>query len=909
MLEDYNRKRDFDRTPEPKGPGGPHSPGPLRFVVQMHDARRLHYDFRIELDGVLISWAVPKGPTLDPNEKRLAVKVEDHPIDYGAFEGIIPEQEYGAGEVIVWDRGTYSPDEDGEFCWDNRERAQNKVREGLARGKISIFLEGEKLRGSFAFVKLKNKDKEWLLIKHKDSFAKEGFDIEAKPSSVDSGRTLADVREGMTLNPHPQGWPSPLLEKGDLRPFPKQIAPMLASPADAPFMRKGWVFEPKLDGIRAICYVQPNKVTILSRNGNDLSSQYPALCKDLAQLGLELVLDGEIIALDETGRPSFQMLQQRMNLTKAQDIRRAEEAVPATYYVFDILHCNGRALDRLPFKDRRAILKTRIPGHTAVKLIQQFDEDGEAAYAVCTGMGLEGVVGKRIDSIYEQGRRSQSWLKLKSSLSDDFIVGGYTEGTGSRKASFGSLILGQYNEKGELDYVGGVGTGFDSSMIDEMLALMKPLVTAKCPFKRRPQDKTNPTWIKPQIVVEVKFAQRTKDKILRWPVFLRVRDELAASDAVEKQVVVSQSVRAVAEPAAHYDTQDALARECLRIVAQLQEAKETLDLLCEGNKIAFSNLSKVFWPADKIAPVTKRDYAIYLAGVAPYVLPHLKDRPLTMVRYPNGIYKSRFYQKHWEKGLPHFVETIGIFSETNQGDGEFLICNNLSTLIWLAQIADLELHTSHARINYAIDGGSHSRTFTGSEKNLEGSLLNYPDFLIFDLDPYLYSGSEKPGEEPELHDEGFQKACDVAFYLKETLDHMSIKSFIKTSGRTGLHIYIPIVRNVDYKTVREMCEIVGRQLLKEHSDKITMEYAVNKRDGKIFLDYAMNARGKSLASIYSPRVAAHASVSTPLTWQELRKVYPTDFTIHTLPARLKERGDIWRDILSHKNDLEKILGV
>lgn len=344
------------------------------------------------------------------------------------------------------------------------------------------------------------------------------------------------------------------------------------------------------------------------------------------------------------------------------------------------------------------------------------------------------------------------------------------------------------------------------------------------------------------------------------------------------------------------------------ILEQLNTDKEKLELEVEGNKIAFSNLNKVFWPATKdMEAVTKRDYAIYLAKVAPYLLPHLRDRLITMVRFPNGIGQGKFYQKHWEHKLPPFVETLRHFTEHAGVDQDFLVCNNLSTLLWLAQIADLELHTSHTRNNPEPEGSTLPRDYVKNVETLEASLMNYPDYMVIDLDPYSYSGKEKKGEEPELHEQGFKQACRVALWVKELLDSLKIEAFIKTSGRTGLHIYVPIVRTIDYPTVRMLSEIIGKQVMKSHPDDVTMDWAIVKRTGKVFLDHNMNARSKTLGSIYSPRIAPEATISTPIAWEELGHIYPHDFTMRTVPERLKEKGDLWADILNHKNDLEKIL--
>jgi bifunctional non-homologous end joining protein LigD len=497
-------------------------------------------------------------------------------------------------------------------------------------------------------------------------------------------------------------------------------------------------------------------------------------------------------------------------------------------------------------------------------------------------------------------------------MSSEFLICGYTEGTGARNHTFGSLLIGMHDAQGQLVYVGGVGTGFDDNKLKHLMKLMKPLIVGKCPFGKKPPGKLNPTWVKPELIAEIKFAEWTQDKILRAPVFLRLREDINPEEVKPMPIVETKNLKSVkpkatpkTEKATSTNQEDSMTAD---ILEQLNTDKEKLELEVEGNKIPFSNLNKVFWPGTaNMEPVTKRDYAIYLAKVAPYLLPHLRDRLITMVRFPNGIAQGRFYQKHWEQKLPPFVETIRHFTEHAGHDQDFLVCNNISTLLWLAQIADLELHTSHTRNNPEPEGSTLSRNYTGSVENLEQSLLNYPDYLVFDLDPYSYSGKEKKGEEPELHQKGFKQACDLAFWLKELLDSLKIESFIKTSGRTGLHIYIPIIRTIDYDTVRTLSEIIGRQILKDHPEDVTMDWAIVKRTGKVFLDHNMNARSKTLGSIYSPRVAPEATISTPIEWSELRKIYPHDFTMHSVPERLKEKGDLWADILNHKNDLEKLL--
>ncbi|CAN5382705.1 DNA ligase D [soil metagenome] len=911
MLKQYNSKRDFQKTPEPSGKEPSTSQGALKFVIQKHAARRLHYDFRLEIDGVLVSWAVPKGPALDPKEKRLAVQTEDHPMDYGDFEGVIPKGEYGGGEVIVWDRGTYTPDEEGKLSWHDRDEAQKRMREGFKKGKISIFLEGAKLHGSWTLVKLKKTEKEWLLIKHSDQFVRTDKDPTDDDQSVLTGRTLIDVKAGKDAKKIlPQK-----IEVGKVKRFPASIKPMTASLADKPFNKEGWVFEPKMDGIRALAYIKDGEVGLKSRNDLELTQQFPSIAASLANYKGNFVLDGEIIALNEKGRPSFQHLQQRSGLSRGADIHNKESQTSIFYYVFDIIYCQGRSLEDEPLTERRRILVEQIRPTQNIRIIEQFDTDGESAYEACVANELEGVVGKRTDSTYETGRRSKNWLKVKSTTSAEFLICGYTEGTGSRHHTFGSLLMGMHDQQGTLVYAGAVGTGFDDKKLMTLIKMMKPLMISKCPFGKKLPGKLNPTWVKPELIAEIKFAEWTQDKILRAPVYLRLRDDINSAEVKPTPIIETSELKAVRSikpqksnvktKATSTEEEDSMTAE---ILEQLDTDKEKLELEVDGNKIPFSNLDKVFWPATATTEaVTKRDYAIYLAKVAPYLLPHLKNRILTMVRFPNGIAQGRFYQKHWEHKLPPFVETVRHFTEHAGFDQDFLICNNISTLLWLAQIADLELHTSHTRNNPDPEASTLPRDYTGDVKTLEASLLNYPDYMVIDLDPYTYSGKEKKGEEPELHEKGFKQACQVARWVKELLDSLKIESFIKTSGRTGLHIYVPIVRTIDYPTVRMLSEIIGKQILKEHPEDVTMDWTIVKRTGKVFLDHNMNARSKTLGSIYSPRIAPEATISTPIEWSELGHVYPHDFTMRTIPERLTEKGDLWANILDHKNDLEKLL--
>ena len=925
-LQEYARKRDFKKTSEP-GPilrqaqetVDPRQ-RPLTFVIQKHSATRLHYDFRLELGGVLVSWAVPKGPSLDPGEKRLAVHVEDHPLDYGGYEGVIPKGEYGAGPVIVWDRGTWWPEEEPGQLIEDRERAEQAAREGLASGKLSIQLAGNKLHGSWALVKLQKTEKDWLLIKHRDEYAVPGSGAQVleRERSVISGTTVEELRTGLR----------PARGPGDLpgaveAPFPKTIEPMLATLASGPFASPAWVFEPKLDGIRAIAMVRDGSARLNTRRGNDATRQYPVLADELGAMGageLDLVLDGEIVTLDEQGRPSFQKLQERMNLQRPSDIRRMEETVPVLYYVFDLLYENGYSLLGVPQEQRHARLEAVMPYSERIRTVQQLGDDGEAAYEAVVAHGLEGLIAKRADSRYEPGRRSRYWLKIKATNQEEFVICGYTKGQGNREKTFGALLIGYYNEAGKLAFAGNVGTGFDDKKLAELKAELDERRVPKHPFAETP-DAKDAFWVKPELVAEVKFAEWTREGRLRAPVFMRLRTDKPAEDVRRVPIVSVQA--ALAQPAvgsarptpgrgdlAPTNKEDrAAARQAVKdALAQLENPRKEFSLECEGHRIPVTNMEKELWPPfEDHPPVTKRDLLRYLARVSPYILPHLKDRPLTLVRYPNGIYGEKFYQRHWEHPRPKFVEAFKIWSDHNVGDTEHMVCNNLATLLWLGQVADLEIHSWYSRINPEPDGHHLSMQISGGPDIVDASVANYPDFMVFDLDPYIYSGKEAKGAEPELNRAAFERARDVAIWLKEFLDQLSLTAFVKTTGKTGLHVFVPILRQWDYDETRAMCEALGRLLLQAHPKDITMDWAVKKRTGKIFFDHNQNVRSKTLASIFSTRASPEAGVSMPLSWNDLGKVYPTDFTVFTVPALLEERGDPWANILDAKADLTPLL--
>ena len=904
MLESYKRKRDFTRTREPAPAEPLKAGGSLRFVVQKHAARRLHYDFRLEFGGVLKSWPVPKGPSLDPNEKRLAVMVEDHPLDYAGYEGVIADGNYGAGEVIVWDAGAYSPDEGGQLSFGDRAEADRRMRDGLEAGKLSFTLRGRKLKGSWTLVRTSRSPKDWLLIKHRDEHAESERDILKEDRSIQSGLTIEDLKDGRMPDPSPAaGVGSGSL--GTPARFPTRLKPMLARLVDGPFSHPDWLFEPKLDGFRAVAFVRHGEVTLLSRNGTDLTGYYPSVVDELAAQPEEaMVLDGEVVALDANGLPDFGLLQKSVDLGERGRAVHIEIPESIAYYPFDLLYLNGSSLHKLPLSERKAILARAVIPGDAVKPIEYVSGDGDEFFQAATQLGLEGMVAKRKDSIYEPGVRTRAWLKVKADSAQEFVIGGYTQGAGARESTFGALVLGYHDDEG-LRYAGRVGSGFDNTTLKSLTLELRELHTAEGSFLPDPElTKTDAQWVTPKLVARVKFANWTAEGRLRAPVFVGLERE-ADSDAVRRE---SADVGLTPKPATVENPTAIGAEEIEAVLDQLSGSRNDLTLELGEYRIRLSNLNKVFWPeTTERGPLTKRDMIRYYARMAPRLLPHMRDRPLTLTRYPDGIHGQSFYQKRWEHDLPAFVETVKLFSSHNEGDVEYMTVNNVPTVIWLAQLADLELHPWLSRIVQTPDATHQTTAFTGSSESIRGSVLNFPDFIVFDLDPYIYSGKEKRGDEPELNRQAFAKSVEVALALKDILDQLSLSSFLKTSGKTGLHIYVPILRQYDYGVTRRTCELVGRFLLQQLPRDVTMEWTVSKRGGKIFLDHNQNVMGKNMASIYSLRPLAGAPVSTPLRWDELGSIYPTDFDIETVPERVAKVGDLWEDILSAKHDLRRLL--
>jgi bifunctional non-homologous end joining protein LigD len=508
-------------------------------------------------------------------------------------------------------------------------------------------------------------------------------------------------------------------------------------------------------------------------------------------------------------------------------------------------------------------------------------------------------VAKRKDSPYQPGKRSAAWLKIKATQTAEFVVGGYTKGKGVREP-LGSLLLGYWNGS-KLHFAGHVGSGLDDRIVAELSKRFAKLQRKTQPFVEKPPLHRPTTWLDPELVVEVTYVEWTPDGMLRAPVFERVRDD------IESRSIKGGPKAKRAKPARLVTP----ANEVGAVLQQLENKSNRIDLLVGGATIRLTNLDRVYWPADpdrKQPAVTKRDLVRYLAAVSRYMLPHLRDRPLTMIRMPEGITGERFYQKHWEQARPDFVQMVRVYSGHKDEQHDYIVANNLPTLLWLGQSGTLEFHVWHSRANVAADTASKGTDYATSEETLQESVLNYPDYLVFDIDPYIYSGKEPAGAEPELNKKGFEGGRRVAFWLNALLKQMSLEAVVKTSGKTGLHVFVPINRTVTFDGARQITEMVGRHLLKEHPREITMEWATGKRTGKIFIDHNMNVRGKTLRVAYSPCGSPGATVSMPLTWEELEAADPTDFTINNVLPRLEKAGDRWHDALSAKQSLADAFG-
>jgi len=822
----------LDRTPEPGARPAAAAPsaGGL-FVVHMHAARRLHWDLRLEMDGVLRSWAVPKGPSPDRADKRLAVHVEDHPLEYGDFEGIIPDGNYGAGAVIVWDRGRWVPLED--------------PHEGMKKGKLLFELHGYKLKGKWTLVKLKKGEKEWLLIKERDGYAAADGGGALPPESVLSGLTVDELKAGKDRA-------APVVKELARLKAPKravtleQAEPMLAETREQPFSKPGWLFELKLDGYRVRGGREGGEARLVTRNGHDIAPAFPEIARALTALPYEgFIFDGELCVPDEAGRPSFQRLQNRAKVSRALEVRRAAVETPAVLYVFDLLAFEGYDVRPLPLEQRKALLEQLVPRVGPIKYLSHFEKDGEALYEQIVKMGLEGIVAKKADSAYRAGR-SPNWLKIRADRVDDFVVVGFTRPKGSR-SGFGALDLGAY-ENGKLVYAGRVGSGFTAAELKQVSAVLERGIRPTPAFTGPvPQDPGH-TWVEPTLVVDVRYKEWTDEGLLRQPVFVRFRDDKKPEECVKPgggRREPGDKDPAAAPPASRLPAPD------------------------ERREIRFSNLDKVFWPEEGY---TKGDLIEYYRAVSLWMLPYLADRPLVLTRFPDGITGKSFFQKDAPEYAQAFVRTVTIWSEDSQRELDYFVCDNESSLLYIVNMAAILLHVWSSRV----------------------STLETPDWCILDLDP-----KEAP----------FTDVVSVAKAVRALCDEICLPTGIKTSGSTGLHVLIPLGRQVTYEQSRTLGGLLARVIAAELPEIATVTRQVQKRDGKVYLDYVQNGHGRLLVAPFSARPLPGAPVSMPLAWSEVTpKLDIRKFTIANAPARMKKlNDDPLRAVLEEKPDLVSAL--
>jgi len=864
-LKEYRQRRDFQTTIEPQGAakegGAEEKRGKKpRFVVQKHDATRLHYDFRLEIDGVLKSWAVPEGPSTDPQVKRLAVETEDHPIEYLTFEGVIPKGQYGAGPIIVWDKGTFTNIR-GE------KRKPFTLQESYDQGLIEVRLEGEKLRGAYALVRTKFRDAKnsWLLVKMKDSQADPDLDlVSAFPESVKSGKTIEEVEaEGGRQPLHAAFHKLSEEAQGELKPaeFPGWTEPMLATPADKPFDRPHWIYEQKLDGQRCLIFCKGGQVQLVSRNKILITAQYPDLAAALAkQVKGDVVLDGEIVAF-ENGRPSFELMQKRMHVPKPGKELLAE--VKVSLYLFDVLFFEGYDTTRLTQLDRKALLKEVVNFNDPIRYMEHQEGSGiKLLDEACKG-GLEGIIAKDANASY-QHRRSKSWLKFKCVRQQELVIGGYTEGKSGMRG-FGSLLVGYYPPGDErLQFAGGVGTGFTDETIRDIRKKLDEVASDRNPFA--PDEvlpKKDVHWVEPKLVAQVGYGEWTSANKVRHPRFLGLRTDKDPREVIREQdsaVEPDERVSEAWEP-----------EEVSAAGPASKEATRTMD----GHKIKLTNLDKVLFPDG----ITKGQVIDYYERIAPVMLPHIKDRPLNLERFPNGIEEKGFYHKETPEYFPTYIELVEV--ETSETETQMQsMANNTASLVYLAQMAALTLHHWMSRKQH----------------------LHQPDKIVFDLDPST--------------EDGWEVTKSGARDLRDMLSKMGLTSFLMTTGSRGLHVAVPLKPEHDYEAITLFAKAVCRKL--ERSDpKFTTQLRKEKRKGRVFLDHLRNRYAQTSVAPYTIRARLGAPVAAPLFWEELEDTSLTSqsFTILNVFERLERvGGDPWKDFFAYKAPLpdfeaiQKVLG-
>lgn len=848
-LAEYRRKRHFGKTPEPSGKATKRrSRRQLQFVIQKHAARRLHYDLRLELDGVLVSWAVPKGPSLDPHDKRLAVHVEDHPLDYAGFEGRIPEGEYGAGEVIVWDRGTWTPDGD--------------PRKDLARGRLEFHLDGEKLSGGWRLLRMNGRASgdhdQWLLIKRSDEAARPHSELDVaaeQPESVKSGRLISEIANGRPRARAKGKRKAARSKAGQLKPsdFPLALATLVREPPSG----KDWLHEIKFDGYRILMFVERDasgRTTsrLYTRNQLDWTDHYPAVAQAATELPVEsAVLDGELVALDDNGVSRFQLLQNAAS----------NRSSPLVYFAFDLFHLDGDDLRAKPLAERKEALSELIgaSGTGPIRYSDHIAGRGGDFLGECCRRGLEGIVSKRADRPHQPGR-THDWLKIKCVGREELVIGGFTDSTAAGRA-LGALLVG-YFEDGRLAYAGRVGTGFNTQTLRTLRSRLDKLREADSPFIRIAARERGPGvhWVRPELVAQIEFGSWTDDGILRHASFQGLReDKPAGSVGRPESLGGPRQENSMPTPKKRpISKKRAKSRSISRSAAARRSAKSASVTLTHPERVLYRDGS-----------VTKQDLADYYAAVAKVLLPHVVDRPLSMLRCPEGVGKPCFFQKHAAAGTPAALRRVPIAEK--DGTEEYLVVDDAAGLTALAQMSVLEIHPWGSRADK----------------------VEQPDRLIFDLDPG-----------PDV---AWQAVIDGALALRDVLGHLELESFLKTSGGKGLHVVVPLTGPCTWPVLKQFARAVAEHLAGEEPDRYTAKMAKSARPGRVFIDYLRNDRGATAVAPYSPRARAGAPVAMPIAWDDLSSLKSANqFTIESARERLNvSSGDPWRGFFKVKQKLPK----
>ncbi|MCS6296800.1 MAG: DNA ligase D [Nitrospira sp.] len=861
-LRQYWKKRNFRNTPEPKGeeiPAGDR----LRFVIQKHAASRLHYDFRLELDGTLKSWAVPKGPSLDPAQKRLAVHVEDHPLEYASFEGIIPAGEYGGGTVLVWDQGYWEPIGDAKASY--------------RRGRLKFTLHGKKLQGIWNLVRMGGRQEagkeNWLLIKEQDAEARRGRQSQVTDrltDSVASGKAIEEIASGAHAVWHSNRSSARSTKKraspriatkapvagARKAPQEERIVPQLATLVTASPEGEDWVHELKYDGYRILCRLKDGEATLLTRNGHDWTAKLPHIAAAIEELsGRSAWLDGEVVALLPDGRISFQGLQ------NAFDARSDNNLL---YYVFDLLYLNGYDLRDVPLVERKRLLSALLNDRPSSSLIQYSDHisgKGDAAFAEACRSGMEGLIAKRADAPYLSGR-NRNWVKVKCGHRQEFVIGGFTDPSGSRSA-FGALLLGVYDAQGRLQFSGRTGTGFSDRSLKELHARLKKLEKKQPSFVNPPvgSEARGVHWVKPTLVAEVAFAEWTNEGQLRQASFHGLREDKDARSITHERPVSSPS-------APKTSTKGRKARA--RRKPQTQDSSTVHARSSDGpsvvSGVTLSHSDRLLFPEQG---VTKLTLAQYYESISEWILPHLEDRPLTLVRCPEGYQKECFYQKHAGDHMPDTVGRVEIPDDT--GSSWYMMAESLPALVGLVQMGVLELHTWGAKRDQ----------------------LERPDRMILDLDP-----------DPAV---GWPLVIEGAQLLRTLLEELDLVSFVKTTGGKGLHVVVPLQRAHTWDEVKGFSRAIADHLARAIPERFLANMSKHKRKGKIFIDYLRNSRGATAVAAYSTRARPNAPISVPLAWKELSIDMRSDhFTLENITERLgRLRQDPWKAYFTTKQRITK----